>query len=320
MKAIVTGSTGFIGSALAKRLVADGWNVVGLDRRASGDSSAYEFRQFEIASGRSPIGGHFDVVFHLAATPGVMTSVDDPAGAYANNLSSTAGALELARKCGAHRFIFASSSTVYGNAAAVTEGPVGESSPLNPLNAYAASKIACEKSVYDMAKFAGLDFTVLRLFSVYGPGMRSDLAMSKMAKCAADGTSFTMRGDGTTRRDYTYIDDVVEAFALAATEPKADCMTFNICGRSPVSLCDTIAAVEKAMDAKVHVKQCDETPYDAVATYGDNTLAVEKLGWRPKVGFDEGVTRFSEWFKERSKTDEQELRQGRFRPQHHIRP
>jgi UDP-glucuronate 4-epimerase len=227
-----------------------------------------------------------------------MTSVDDPAGVYANNLSSTAGALDMARKCGAKRFIFASSSTVYGNAAAETDGPVGVYSLLNPLNAYAASKIACEYAVDDMAKFAGIDYTILRLFSVYGPGMRSDLAMSKMAKCVADGTTFTMRGDGTTRRDYTYIDDVVGAFVLAATEPKAACMTFNICSGSPVSLRDTIAAVEKAMGAKVPVRQCDETPYDAVATYGDNTLAAEKLGWRPKVGFNDGVTRFSAWFKE----------------------
>ena len=299
MTAIVTGSAGFIGSALAKRLVADGWNVIGLDRRTPEAPCTYEFRQFNLAPGHYPVGGHFDVVFHLAATPGVMTSVDDPAGGYANNLSSTAGALDMARKCGAHRFIFASSSTVYGNAAALTGDPTPEYYSTDPLNAYAASKIACEDAVRDVEWYAGLDYTILRLFSVYGPGMRSDLAMSKMAKCAINGTEFTMRGDGTTRRDYTYIDDVVEAFVRAATEPKADCMTFNICGRSPVSLRDTIAAVEKAMGAKVPVKKCDETPYDAVATYGDNTLAAEKLGWRPKIGFDEGVTRFSEWFKEK---------------------
>lgn len=299
MKAIVTGSAGFIGSALAKRLVADGWNVIGLDRRTPEGSCPYEFRQFNLAPGHYPVGGHFDVVFHLAATPGVMTSVDDPAGVYANNLSSTAGALDMARKCGAKRFIFASSSTVYGNAAALTltGEPTPEYYSTDPLNAYAASKIACEDAVRDVEWYAGLGYTILRLFSVYGPGMRSDLAMSKMAKCALNGTEFTMRGDGTTRRDYTYIDDVVEAFVRAATEPKAYCMTFNICGRSPVSLRDTIAAVEKAMGAKVPVKKSDATPYDAVATYGDNTLAAEKLGWSPKIGFNEGVTRFSEWFK-----------------------
>lgn len=297
MNAIVTGSAGFIGTALVKRLVADGWSVVGLDRRTPEGSCSYEFRQFNLAPGHYPVGGHFDVVFHLAATPGVMTSVDDPAGVYANNLSSTAGALDMARKCGAQRFIFASSSTVYGNAAALTGEPTPEYYSTDSLNAYAASKIACEKAVRDMSRFAGLDFTVLRLFSVYGPGMRSDLAMSKLAKCAADGTTFSTRGDGSSRRDYTYIDDVVEAFVLAATKPEAKNKTFNVCGGAPVSLRDTIAAVEKAMGAKVHVKRCDEMPYDAVATFGDNSLASDLLGWKPKVGFDEGVKRFSEWFK-----------------------
>lgn len=299
MKAIVTGSTGFIGSALVKRLVADGWKVFGLDRRIPDECCSYEFRWAGLSVPPFLGAETYDVVFHLAATPGVMTSVSDPAGVYANNVSSTANALEMAKRYGAKRFVFASSSTVYGNAAADSGKPVDELTPLDPLNAYAASKIACENAVRDMARFADIDYAILRLFSVYGPGMRGDLAMPKIARCAMDEADFPMRGDGSSRRDYTYIDDVVDAFVRAAVEPKAKNRTFNVCGGSPVSLRDTIAAVEKAMGAKVNVKECNEMPYDAVATYGDNTLAAENLGWSPKTDFREGVKRFSKWFKEK---------------------
>lgn len=238
-----------------------------------------------------------DVVFHLAATVGIEPSISNPTRVYANNVSSTAIALEIAKMCGAKRFVFASSSTVYGDMVRETGKPVNESTPFNPLNTYAASKIVGESMVRDISQFAGIDYTILRLFSVYGPGMKYNLAMPKIAKCAYDGTTFTMRGDGSASRDYVYVDDVVDAFVLAATKPKAKDMVFNVCCGNPVSLRDTISAVERAMGARVHIKQCNEMPYDAVATFGDNSLASDLLSWKPKVGFDEGVKRFSEWFK-----------------------
>lgn len=290
MKAIVTGCCGFIGSALMRRLRADGWTVLGLDLRAPMSEDSGLLR-FDLESGTYFPREYYDVVFHLAATPGVMTSVRHPGLVYANNLASTVHALETARLARASRFVFASSSTVYGNAAADRSDGVDETSELDPLNAYAASKIACENAVRDISAFAGLDYVILRLFSVYGPGMRDDLAMSKALKCARDGSSFYVRGDGSSTRDYTFIDDVVEAFVRAATGQYV-LGTYNICGGRPIALRDMLAAVEEASGRKIARERVDASGADAVATHGRNDRARICLGWQPTVSFEEGVRRF----------------------------
>lgn len=298
MNAIVTGSSGFIGTALVRRLVSDGWKVIGLDRRIPDECCSYEFRWGGLSVPPFLGAETCDVVFHLAATPGVMTSVSDPAGVYANNVSSTANALEMAKRYGVKRFVFASSSTVYGNGASEGKHPSIESDPLCPLNAYAASKVECERIVRDFSRYTGLESVILRPFSVYGPGMRPDLAMSKVADSIQKGTVFKMRGDGSSRRDYTYIDDVVDAFVLAANVPLSreiaiPTMTINVGAGNPVSLRDMISAVETAMGGRAHVERTAEESFDAPVTFADRRLAEGFLKWLPHVKFVDGIGRFA---------------------------
>ena len=314
--AVVTGCAGFIGSRLCQRLLADGWLVLGIDClvdsrpdqveaiRMLDWNEAFSFCKADLVSDldsaiRFCDGTPIDSVFHLAAIPGIFASVENPSRTYDNNVASTASALSVASECKARRFVFASSSSVYGNGAEGGVACVECKTPCSPLNAYAASKVECERIVKDISESKGIESTILRPFSVYGPGMRPDLAMSKIADSIQFGTEFKMRGDGSSERDYTYIDDVVDAFVLAAQAPQfmEKYRTFNICGGNPVSLKTVISSLESALGGKATIMRSNAEKYDAARTSGDYSEAKKHIGWEPKIGFADGINLFARWRK-----------------------
>ena len=290
--ALVTGSAGFIGSALCKTLREGGWGIVGIDMKAGpfyGDLCRISAKDLGLPK--------VDAVFHLAALPGISFSVENPELTYYNNVAATMSALSLAKETGASRFVFASSSSVYGNGEGAGGRANAEGDAPSPLNAYAASKVECERAVRDFSTFTGMESVILRPFSVYGPEMNPCMAMSKVADSIQGGPAFRMRGDGLARRDYVYVDDVAAAFARAAETPisGASSMTFNAGSGVPISLRGMIGAVEAAMGASAEVDVVDEERFDAVDSWADTTLSTKVLGWVPSVGFEEGVRRFAEW-------------------------
>ena len=224
--AVVTGCLGFIGSALCRRLLDGGWEVTGIDRDTyfngmasidirqnrrdsliySKHGDRFHFVARDISDSVSDIRIPQDaVVFHLAAIANISASAKDPSLSYWNNVSSTVNAIGLAHRYKARRFVFVSSAAVYGNLAVGNGSSCTEDFPLCPINAYGASKMAGEVVVRAFSEYVGMESVVLRPFSVYGPGMPSHLAISKVADSIQHKTLFQMRGDGSAERDYTYI-------------------------------------------------------------------------------------------------------------------
>lgn len=273
MKVLVTGHLGFIGRHVAGDLVAHGHEVVGLDVKDGGDILA-------VAS--LP---RADCVVHLAAKPGVKYSVDHPAECMRTNVEGTVRVLEAARRAGTPKFVFASSSTVYGG-----------------LSPYGISKRCGEELCRRYAELYGLDCLCPRFFSVYGPGMRDDLAMSLLARSALPGGApFRLRGDpAATARDYTYVADVARAVRLAAELPSKPGRfeAFDVCGGSPVTMADLMRGLEPALGAAPSVVDGGPTAaWEPVRTHGDGSRAAELLGWAPSTPFANGVRAFADWWK-----------------------
>ena len=248
MRAIVTGAAGFIGSTLASRLVVGGHDVVGLDVF----SSYYdpEIKQANIARiprdrfqlieadlkyvELSRILRDGDVVFHLAAQAGVTTSWGPTFETYvADNVLATQRLLDASLAAGVHRFVYASSSSVYGSHVGF---PTTEDSPLRPFSPYGVSKLAAEHLCAVYADNFGLSTASLRLFTVYGPAQRPDMAFSRFIRAGLVGDEITVHGDGSQLRDFTYVDDVVEAAMRVATMPITSGSVFNVSGGSSVSV------------------------------------------------------------------------------------
>jgi len=313
VKVLVTGAAGFIGSHLCEALVARGHAVIGVDNfdafyaRAVKERNlevvranrAFRFVEADVARDPMPLEG-VGAVLHLAAKPGVRPSLEDP-GAYVEaNVTATARILDAARRAGIARVVFGSSSSVYGNA---TPAPFAEGAPaLEPISPYAATKRAAELLAIAFAHLYPMRIICLRFFTVYGPRQRPDLAIHRFTDLIARGQAVRMHGDGSSERDYTYISDCVDGVlaALARTEQAADGSVemLNIGGGARVRLDRLIALIAATLGREVRIERHPDQPGDVRLTDADLHRAERALGYRPRVGIEEGIKNFVRWYEE----------------------
>ena len=311
----VTGGAGFIGSHLVDRLLAAGDRVVVLDdfddfydprekerNLASHQDDARLAVLREDIRDRDTVAAAFDrhrpeVVVHLAARAGVRPSLADPVGYADVNVTGTAVLLDAARRAGVRRFVFGSSSSVYGLNAKV---PFSEDDPLDhPASPYAATKIAGEALVRAFCHLYGFEAVALRFFTVYGPRQRPDLAIRKFAERILRDEPIELYGDGTSSRDYTYVDDIVDGVIAAMEVPLARFEVVNLGGASPVQLSTLVAKIERALERPARIVRLPDQPGDVPRTYADVGRAERLLGYRPRVDLDEGLARFVRWLRDR---------------------
>ncbi|MBN1512882.1 MAG: GDP-mannose 4,6-dehydratase [Phycisphaerae bacterium] len=309
---IVTGGAGFIGSHVCEALLARQSDVLALDsfdtfydpqikRRnvhrclADGRFSLAEGDICDAAFVEETLAAGADVLVHLAARAGVRPSIEQPLLYQKVNVEGTLVLLEAARRAGVQKFIFASSSSIYGNNRKV---PFAESDPVDhPISPYAATKKAGELLCHTYHHLYGLDVTCLRFFTVYGPRQRPDLAIHKFARLIEAGRPVPVFGDGSVRRDYTYIGDIV-AGVLAAVDRCQGYHLYNLGESKPVSLNDMIAALEHALGKRATIDRRPLQPGDVDQTYADIRLARTELGYNPATSFEDGIARFVAWLRE----------------------
>ena len=307
---VVTGAAGFIGSHVSEALIARGYRVVGVDNfcdfyarswkeanvRAVG--LGLELEEIDITNGprvRDLIHAvRPDGIIHLAAMAGVRPSIERPVYYAKVNLEGTTHLLQAAAENKVARFVFASSSSVYGNNAKV---PFSETDEVTePISPYAATKRAGELLSHTFAHLYKFPVACLRFFTVYGPRQRPDLAIHKFARLIHFGRSIPVFGDGSTSRDYTYIDDIV-AGVLAAYDRNDRFRIYNLGGSDPVKLSDLIAGIEQAMGRRAVIDRRPAQPGDVERTFADVSRSRIELGYEPRVKLAEGLRRFAQWFK-----------------------
>jgi UDP-glucose 4-epimerase len=307
---LVTGGAGFIGSHLVERLLAEGRAVRVLDNFSEGreDNLAFKTRygeRLELIRGdvrdlatveRATRG--VEVVFHQAAMRSVPRSVDDPLGANDNNVTGTLHVLEAARRASVRRVVYASSSSVYGDR---PELPKREDQPAQPISPYAASKLADELYASVWNRLYGVETVGLRYFNVFGPRQdpTSEYAavIPKFILAALDKIPLEVHGTGEQSRDFTYIDNVVEANLFAATAPRAAGEVFNVGTGGRVSLLDIIARLESLLGRPLERRHTPARPGDVPHTLADMVKAQTLMGYVPLVQFDQGLRRTVEFFK-----------------------
>ena len=310
MRILVTGGAGFIGSHLVEKLLATGHEVSILDdfndfydpqiKRANLAAVAgdIEIHRVDLRDGAAVNavfrGQKFDAIAHLAARAGVRPSILQPQLYYDTNVTGTLHLLEAARLTGIERFIFASSSSVYGVSKTV---PFSESLHLTQtISPYAATKIAGEFLCSTYSHLHQMRVVALRFFTVYGARQRPDLAIHQFTKRIHAGEPIDQFGDGTTRRDYTYIDDTIQGVmaALKYEGPLFD--IFNLGENDTIQLKDLIAEIEKALGKKAKINQLPEQPGDMPITCADISKARQLLGYNPTTSLSVGLPKFVDWF------------------------
>jgi UDP-glucuronate 4-epimerase len=308
--ALITGGAGFIGSHLVDRLLADGWLVTAIDNfdpfypRAAKErnlSAALSNPQFRLCladirhmgSLRSSLTDCYDVVFHLAAKAGVRPSIEQPAEYQETNVSGTQNILEFARLHGIPRMIFASSSSVYGINPAVPWSE--EDHVLLPISPYAATKVAGELLCHVYKELYGMSIVALRFFTVYGPRQRPDLAIHKMANLLLTGAALPMYGDGSSRRDYTYVGDIVDGIVAASDYNSSSYEVINLSNSRTVSLANLVESLESAFGVEARRTYLPPAPGDVPQTWGSIDKAGRLLGYSPKVTLGAGLAAFRDW-------------------------
>jgi UDP-glucuronate 4-epimerase len=310
MRILVTGGAGFIGSHLVEKLLVTGHSVAILDdfndfydpqiKRGNiagvlKDVAVYQVDLRDNGAVRDLFHREkFETVVHLAARAGVRPSIQHPQLYYDTNVNGTLHLLEAARMTGVGRFIFASSSSVYGMAKTI---PFSEDLHLTQtISPYAATKIAGEFLCSTYSHLYQMRVVALRYFTVYGPRQRPDLAIHQFTKRIQAGNPIDQFGDGTTRRDYTYIDDIIQG-TMAALEyggPLFD--IFNLGESETIQLKDLIAAIENALGQKAKINRLPEQPGDVLLTCADISKARRLLGYKPVTQLNQGLPRFVDWF------------------------
>ena len=311
MNILVTGAAGFIGSHLCDALLHAGHRVVGLDsfdalydprikRRniaealANPDFLLNEGDIRDAAAVSNALAFKPDVVVHLAARAGVRSSIEQSVLYQDVNVGGTTVLLEAARRLPGCRFIFGSSSSVYGNNPKV---PFAESDPVDhPISPYAASKRAGELLCWTYHHLYSMPVTCLRFFTVYGPRQRPDLAIHKFARLMCAGKPIPVFGDGTMARDYTYIDDILQG-VLGAIDRCDGFSLYNLGVSRPILLGDLIAALENALGIKAVIDRQPLQPGDVLQTYADVSRAQRDLGYDPRTDLATGLARFVAWFR-----------------------
>lgn len=312
MRAIVTGGAGFIGSHLVDSLLRDGWQVVVIDNfdpfydRGIKENNIAQhlnnpnFTLLEedicnISPLQFALTGKFDVIVHLAAKAGVRNSIKDPVSYQKVNVLGTQNMLELARILSVKQFVFASSSSVYGVNPNVpwTE----DEQVLMPISPYAATKVAGELLGHVYSKLYGIRFIALRFFTVYGPRQRPDLAIHKFCRLIMEGQPIPMYGDGSSCRDYTYIDDIIFGVRKAMEYEKTDYEIINLGNNRTVSLKELVTAIENALQLKASIDYYPPQPGDVPRTFANIDKANRLLGYSPRTSLPEGLAEFAGWLK-----------------------
>lgn len=310
MRVLVTGCAGFIGSRVAALLVAEGHRVAGVDNlNGAYDPRLKRWRLAELeeqpgfAFYRADVcdraaleavfaaAGPFDAVIHLAARAGVRPSVEDPWAYVETNVTGTLNLLELCRRHGVGKFVLASTSSLYGDG----PRPFREDQPTDrPLSPYAASKKAAEALCYTYHRLYGLDVTVLRYFTVYGPAGRPDMSIFRFVRWIAEGEPLVLHGDGSQERDFTYVDDAARG-TLLALRP-AGYEVINLGSDRPVPLRQVISLLQELLGRDAVIIQKPVHPADVPATWADIARARALLGWEPRTPLEEGLRRTVEWY------------------------
>ena len=310
---LITGGAGFIGSHLVGRLLADGFSkVVVVDNfddfydPALKRSNLIDYRghpDFELIEAdildqslinQTVASRQIDCVVHLAARPGVRPSIEDPLKYEDTNIRGTYVMLEAARRNSVSRFIFGSSSSVYGINSKV---PFSETDPLNtPISPYAATKLSGEAACHVYSHLYGIRTVCLRFFTVYGARQRPDLAIHKFTRLIAAGLPVPLYGDGSSRRDYTYVGDIVDGIVAAMHYNGAAFDVFNLGGSETIELATLVELIETSLGRRAVIDHRPAQPGDVPITFADTSKAQRLLGYKPRMGIEEGIEEFVKWF------------------------
>jgi len=307
---LVTGCAGFIGWAVAKRLLEEGHKVIGVDNLNSyydvrlkhyrlEDLRSYrDFKFFQLdiedyGKLKEVFENYrFDAVINEAARAGVRASIEDPFVYMTTNANGTLNLLELCKNYGISKFVLASTSSLYAG----QPMPFKEDLPVNtPISPYAASKKAAEVIAYTYHYLYGIDVSILRYFTVYGPAGRPDMSVFRFIKWIMEGSSLEVFGDGSQSRDFTYIEDIAEGTILALKP--LGYQIINLGNNKPHSLLEMISLVERFTGKKAKIENREFHKADMKATWADITKAKELLGWQPKTSLEEGIEKTVDWFK-----------------------
>lgn len=313
MNILITGGAGFIGSTLADVLLKENNKVIVIDNFNDYYSPAlkeknishnlanpnYKLYRNDICD-RAAVEKIFeenniDCVVHIAASAGVRASISNPELFVQSNIAGTINILEAMRKNNVKKIVFASSSSVYGNCKA--EKFSEDLKVTEPISPYAATKSACEQFLYTYSKLYDIQSTCLRFFTVFGPRQRPDLAIRKFIELIEQDKPIPVYGDGTTMRDYTYIDDIVSGIISAIKYDKTPYEIINLGGGSPVTLNEMIETIEKVLGKNAKIDRLPMQPGDVDKTVSDITKAKSLLRYEPKTTFEEGIRKFIEWRK-----------------------
>ena len=306
---LVTGAAGFIGARTSEMLIEDGHTVAGVDNinnaydphmkeyrlRRLQSMKGFTFHKVDISE-KSVIdhlkGEKFDAVINLAARAGVRFSVEDPWTFVETNVLGTLNMLELCKQTGIKKFIFASTSSIYGeNPPYPTPESASSSEPLQP---YAASKKGAEALCHSYHHLYDIDVSVVRFFTVYGPAGRPDLALFRFVQWINEGRPVRVNGDGNQSRGFTYIDDIVRGTILALKPLGYEII--NIGGHEVITINDLIKLIEELMNKKANVQYGPPNLADMFTNWADVSKAKSLLGWEPRVGLREGVSKLIEWY------------------------
>ena len=313
MKILVTGGAGFIGSHLVERLLEEGDEVVCLDNfsdyynpkiKRNNIRPFLNERKFELVEvdikDKDALKRIFEKfepykVIHLAAQPGVRLSLKEPSLYMDINVKGTLNLLELSKDYRVKSFIFASSSSVYG----VTEKiPFSEEGELRPISPYGVSKRAGELLCSTYNYLYHLPFTILRFFTVYGPRQRPDMAIYKFTKLIDEGKEICLYGNGKSKRDYTYVSDIVEGIISALNlNNDFDFQIFNLGNSEPILLSDLVLLIEKNLEKSAKIKYFPEQTGDPSITYADISKSRRLLNYYPKVNIEKGIKKFAQWYR-----------------------
>lgn len=312
MKILVTGGAGFIGSHLIDRLLKDGHTVINIDNfdpfysediKRSNIVEHFNFDTYKLLeidirdldALRNEVEVGINVIVHLAAKAGVRPSIEDPVAYQEVNVTGTQNMLEFAKERGIKQFVFASSSSVYGKNPNV---PWREDDyVLQPISPYASTKVSGELLGHVYSHLYSIRFIALRFFTVYGPRQRPDLAIHKFVDLISKGKTISLYGDGTTRRDYTYIDDIVQGVNKAIHYGDSQYEIINLGNNQTIELHELVKSIENEMNKRALIEWADEQPGDVKQTWADILTAKKLFNYEPTTNItNDGLSSFIQWY------------------------